>query len=458
MGLKLPGGTYNFSFRLKVADNTRPEVVAELEVRALRAGGEVVLASREVRATDFREAGVWQVFSLTANVMDDDDVRVAVRFRSGITDLWCDWVRIQPIGPVGEALLDFSPEFWRDSLVEPVRIRRRSWVRGLEFGGVGSVERPLRAEGPGHVEIGPRKGLKLRLEGPRALLLGPDGSSPIRVGPEELRLELPGLRRLVMDSMSLRFEGYDGGSGSWRELASAELIWGWRDEEEPDKIAMRALRNYPFGPTDLDVPGLDGQGRLVLREVGVKASSLDALAEERRWGQALLVLSSSEISDDGTIRPGAIDVAKIAPDVGVKSDLFSRWTNDLYSTSLPGYTMVESFYVKCQSDMKNVLEGASCELRVEHGDGLGRAWCKTTVQIEDGPEEVYSEWSTEETEFVKFSKEEEVHGGDGEALRIRFYLMVENVQSPPPGGELPKAFMRKPRAWGRRYARRLEVP
>ena len=221
---------------------------------------------------------------------------------------------------------------------------------------------------------------------------------------------------------------------------------------------MEALRNYPLGPTDLDVPGLDAQGKLVLKEVGVKAISLDALAEERRWGDSLLVLSSPEISEDGTIRPGVIDVVKIAPDVGVKSDLFSRETNDLYSTVLPGYTMVESFYVKCQSHMKNVLEGVSCELRVDHGDGLGRAWCRTTVQVGEGPEEVYAEWSTEETEFVEFSKEEEVYGDDGEALRIRFYLMVEKVQSPPPGGELPRALMRNPKAWGRRYALRLEVP
>jgi len=49
-------------------------------------------------------------------------------------------------------------------------------------------------------------------------------------------------------------------------------------------------------------------------------------------------------------------------------------------------------------------------------------------------------------------------GAEGQPLTARFYLKVEVIEAPPPGGEPPRAYMRKPCVRGRRYAIRLEVP
>ena len=502
--MKLPSGSYQFQFRLKCSDNTRPEALAVLEVRAVRDGREVILASREVKATDFPRAGEWHVFTLKADVEEGDDLTVSVRFRPGVSDLWCDWVRIQPLGPVGDRMLDLSPEFWRDTLYEPVRVFRPLGLGSLELRGTGSPLRPLRLVPRGSVELGPAGGFRLRLGRGEAIISGPEGEG-------HLSLEFPGARRLVIDSSSARFERYDRSSGAWVEQMTADLVESWRDEDRPDKIAMRALRNYPLGPSDLEVPGLDEAGRLVLTEVAARAPSLDLLAEERAWAGELLdlvsereaaleahrsdpnahheafvkedvyadfaskrlltdvadydgrlltdlVKASEELGRDGTIRPGAISVSKIASNVGVKSDLITARASDIYSTELTNYIEVERFYLSCQSAVKNVIEAASCELRVLHGDGQGKAWCKITVQEGDGPEELYAEWSTTSTDYEAFSAEDEVMGDEGQPFTARFYIKVEVIEAPPPGGELPKAYMRNPCVRGRRYALRLEVP
>jgi len=235
--LRLPPGTYVFAFRLRCSDNTAPRKVATLEVRAIRDGQDVLLASRAVLATDFRTAGGWQVFSLTAEVQEGDDVCLRVVFHPGTADLWCDWVRVQPAEPRGHELLELPPEFWLDELLTPIRARR-----GLEVGST-------RLRGPGT----PRR--PLRLEGRRLAVL-----------------EVAGRRRLVLGPSYARFERYDEQAGAWVEQASAELVESWRDPEEPGKIRLPALRRYPFGPEDLSVPDLDGQGRLRLTEIGEKAA------------------------------------------------------------------------------------------------------------------------------------------------------------------------------------------
>ena len=61
---------------------------------------------------------------------------------------------------------------------------------------------------------------------------------------------------------SVRFERYDEQLGAWVEQMSPDLVEKWRDEGDPDKISMRALRSYPLGPRDISVPGLDADGRL----------------------------------------------------------------------------------------------------------------------------------------------------------------------------------------------------
>jgi len=361
------------------------------------------------------------------------------------------------VAPSGEGLVELSPEFWRDRLLRPVRMRGRAWIRGLSVSGAGSEARPLRLEARGTTELGPAGGFKLLLDRGGARLFGPDGMRPMSISSSGVTVEL-GSRRLILDGSSIRFERYDPGEGAWVEQASADLLESWRDAEKPGKISMEALKSYPIGPADLAVPGLDGQGRLVLTEVGAKASSLDALASQRAWGQKALVVSSDEISEDGLIRPGSVTVPKIAPDVGVKSDLVREEVDATYSTISPDYVLAEEVKMRCQSAIKNVLEEAYCKLKVFHGDGLGRAWCKVAVKAGDGPEQDYAEWSTTNTSWTAFSRASEIMGGEGEEIATRFYMRLEVVEPPPVGGELPKAYMRSPGLRGRRYAIRLEVP
>ncbi len=171
-----------------------------------------------------------------------------------------------------------------------------------------------------------------------------------------------------------------------------------------------------------------------------------------------LVAASEEISRDGIIMPGAISVPKIAGNVGVKSNLLALRKTDTYSTELPNYILVEEFTLGCQGGVKNVLEEARCELKASHGDGYGRAWCLVTVQEAGGEEQTYAEWSTTDVAFVSFSNTEEAVFGEGKAVVVRFYLKVEVLEKPPPGGIFPKALMRNPGVRGRRYALRVEVP
>mgnify|MGYP000533552705 CR=1 FL=1 len=105
--MELSGGHYHVLARLKVSDNAPDAVVATLYVRAVRNGVEQVVASRDIRASEFHEPGKWQVFVLPADINEDDeDVRIGVEFHPGVADLWCDWIRVQLAGLLHTGLFE----------------------------------------------------------------------------------------------------------------------------------------------------------------------------------------------------------------------------------------------------------------------------------------------------------------------------------------------------------------
>ena len=105
--MELSGGHYHILARLKVSDNTPDAVVATMYVKALRNNVEQTLASRDIRAREFEEAGKWQVFVLPVDINEDDeDVRIGVEFHPGVTDLWCDWIRVQLAGLLHTGLFE----------------------------------------------------------------------------------------------------------------------------------------------------------------------------------------------------------------------------------------------------------------------------------------------------------------------------------------------------------------
>jgi len=57
--VELSGGHYHVLARLKVAANTSDAVVATMYVKATRGGTEQTIASRDIRANEFNEAGKW---------------------------------------------------------------------------------------------------------------------------------------------------------------------------------------------------------------------------------------------------------------------------------------------------------------------------------------------------------------------------------------------------------------
>ena len=445
--MRLPPGTYVFAFRLRCSDNTVPKKVATLEVRAARDGQDVLLASRAILATDFRIAGGWQVFSLTAEVQEGDDICLRVVFHPGTADLWCDWVRVQPAEPRGHELLELPPELWLDELLTPIRARR-----GLEVGST-------RLRGPGT----PRR--PLRLEGRRSAVL-----------------EVAGRRRLVLGPSYARFERYDEQAGAWVEQASAELLESWRDPEEPGKIRLPALKRYPFGPEDLSVPGLDGQGRLRLTEIGEKAASLDTLASARSWGSDELLLSSEvfedksswrlraeltdhagrplvelvrsspEIGPDGVIQPGAITVEKVAADLGVEVELRRDLDEAIYSTGSDAFILVKTCRYETTPDIKLELLAVEAELRSSSEEAS--AYLRVTWQAGDGPEQLYLEAQGQGTMWTQVGREEAVLLGYGQELVVRFYLRADTA----PPGETYVAYMRNALVRVKAYGRRITIP
>ncbi|MCG2659072.1 MAG: hypothetical protein L6437_02350, partial [Kiritimatiellae bacterium] len=83
-----PVGEYLATFRLKVKDNTRNEPVANIDVNAMgNLNGQ--LANKTILATDFKQAGAYQDFSLRFVRPEPGALEFRV-FYKGATDLWFD--------------------------------------------------------------------------------------------------------------------------------------------------------------------------------------------------------------------------------------------------------------------------------------------------------------------------------------------------------------------------------
>ena len=95
--MDVTGGNYNVLYRLKVASNESSSTVAVLKALATRNGvADTVIAQREIRANEFNTSNEWQVFALPVNIRNDDtNVKFIVEHRQGVTDLYCDWIRVE---------------------------------------------------------------------------------------------------------------------------------------------------------------------------------------------------------------------------------------------------------------------------------------------------------------------------------------------------------------------------
>jgi len=91
-----PVGEYLATFRLKVKDNTRNEPVADIDVNAMgNLNGQ--MASKTILATDFKQAGVYQDFSLRFVRPEMGALEFRVFYR-GATDLWFDKTTVTQLG------------------------------------------------------------------------------------------------------------------------------------------------------------------------------------------------------------------------------------------------------------------------------------------------------------------------------------------------------------------------
>ena len=97
--MDVAGGHYDVLYRLKVLDNSSSSTVATIKVTATRSGSTQTLASRNIAANEFNAADTWQVFTLPVDILEDDtDIKFIVEFTSGVTDLYCDWIRVRLSG------------------------------------------------------------------------------------------------------------------------------------------------------------------------------------------------------------------------------------------------------------------------------------------------------------------------------------------------------------------------
>ena len=84
-----PIGDYLAIFRLKVKDNTKAEPAAGLHVSAFGALSSAIAQHQVIRATDFKQAGVYQEFAVRFIRPEDGILEFTVSFL-GATDLWFD--------------------------------------------------------------------------------------------------------------------------------------------------------------------------------------------------------------------------------------------------------------------------------------------------------------------------------------------------------------------------------
>lgn len=181
-----PAGHFRATFRLKVSDNTPPEAVVRLDTTALSGEG-YVLATLDVKGTDFTKVGQYQELSLE---YDRPDAFVS-EFRVmgfGRADVWIDRVVCQ-------------------------RLQARSDAKAAEAG------------------ITTPRGLTFRRHSPsRVLVLQHSTCAALRLAEaaEEAGAEV-------------RVVGYDGWAGSGSERLPAELLASYEEVFSYDAICLGSV-------------------------------------------------------------------------------------------------------------------------------------------------------------------------------------------------------------------------
>ena len=84
-----PIGDYLAIFRLKVKDNTKAEPAATLDVYALGSLSGTIVPQKVIRASDFKQASVYQEFAIRFIRPEEGVLEFRVFFQ-GVTDLWFD--------------------------------------------------------------------------------------------------------------------------------------------------------------------------------------------------------------------------------------------------------------------------------------------------------------------------------------------------------------------------------
>jgi len=98
---------YWVTFRLKISSNTSESTIGTISVKVTRGGGSTSVSSRDIKPIDFTSPGVWQSFSMVAELRNNDTgLNVYVTFTSGIADLSIDTIRLWPLGQVSTELIE----------------------------------------------------------------------------------------------------------------------------------------------------------------------------------------------------------------------------------------------------------------------------------------------------------------------------------------------------------------
>lgn len=99
-GGSLASGLSRVAFRLKVTTNSSSNTLATLGCMAKRAGSAAwtPLGGIDIKPSDFSSGFTWSTYTLVCDWKPDDaDQGIAVDFGLGITDLFVDYVQIQPV-------------------------------------------------------------------------------------------------------------------------------------------------------------------------------------------------------------------------------------------------------------------------------------------------------------------------------------------------------------------------
>lgn len=97
----LPPGTFALHFWLRVSDNGSDQRIGVIDVIDAT-GGELRLASREIKASDFAPTAQYQSCDLKIVLTGATPVEMRVWFEPGIADLWVDRIEVEPASETAE--------------------------------------------------------------------------------------------------------------------------------------------------------------------------------------------------------------------------------------------------------------------------------------------------------------------------------------------------------------------